>query len=75
MEIYWKFKISDGEIINISRMVNGGNMKFSKNLSNRNVKKLHNLVFVAYAGFELLGILWAAGKNDPLPLGLVGINH
>ena len=73
MEIYWELKMSDGEIVNISRMVNGKNIKFSKNFLNRNTKKLNSLVLVVYAVFGLLGIFSATGKNA-YP-GLVGINR
>ena len=40
MEIIGNFEMPDREIWSTSKMINGINMKFSKNLSNRNISKV-----------------------------------
>ena len=37
---YWDFEMLDREVANISRIINGKSMKFTKHLSNRNILKV-----------------------------------
>ena len=70
---YWEFEMSDWEITNISRMVNGKNMNFAKTLQ---IEKFSKFGVCSIYRFYAIINFRAKGKRNqipfPLPSGLIG---
>ena len=60
------------DIVNISRMINGRSMKFSKTLSNQNMLKVAKFGVLTFTLFELLKFSALLSKMT-LPSGIIFI--
>ena len=61
---YWEFEMFNWDIVNISRMIDGRNIKFSKAFQIEIYFKLQSSMFIQITVFKLLKIFRASGKRD-----------